>query len=58
MNNNNKSTRGGKRPNAGAPKKSDTAKARSIRLNEADWDAFQKLGGVEWLRLYLKQFKN
>jgi hypothetical protein len=48
------SKRGGKRPNAGAPKKENPAKPRSIRLNDQHWDKFNSIGGVEWLRYYLE----
>jgi hypothetical protein len=50
----NKKPRGGSRPNAGAPKKDNPAKARSIRLNDPHWEKFKEIGGVEWLRYYLQ----
>lgn len=43
-------TRGGKRPNAGAPKKDNPAKTRTIRLTDEHWLKFKELGGVCWLR--------
>lgn len=46
--------RGGKRPNAGAPKKAHPAKSRTIRLTDADWLKFQQYGGASWLRSYLQ----
>lgn len=46
--------RGGKRHNAGAPKKEITAKSRTIRLTDDDCNKFKELGGVKWLRYYLQ----
>jgi hypothetical protein len=48
------SKRGGKRPNAGAPKKDNPAKTRAIRLTDDQWNKLKELGGVEWLRHYLQ----
>jgi hypothetical protein len=47
-------SRGGKRPNAGAPKKDNPAKTRAIRLTDDQWNKLKELGGVEWLRHYLQ----
>lgn len=47
---NNKPTRGGARPNAGAPVKADKAKNRTIRLTDAEYSKFKELGGANWLR--------
>lgn len=49
-----KNNRGGKRPNAGAPKKDNPAKTRAIRLTDDQWNKLNELGGVEWLRHYLQ----
>lgn len=47
--------RGGARVGAGRPKvaESDRAKARTIRLADADYALFMILGGVKWLRVKL-----
>lgn len=51
------SNKGGKRPNAGRPIIADKAKSRTIRLTDDDWLKFKELGGLEWLRLILKNNK-
>lgn len=45
-----KSTHGGARINAGAPKKLEAAKTRTIRLIDADWLKLKALGGTRWLK--------
>ena len=47
---NKKPTRGGARPNAGAPVKADKAKNRTIRLSDAEYKIFKERGGANWLR--------
>jgi hypothetical protein len=51
-------TRGGKRPNAGAPKKDNLAKTRTIRLTDFEWIKLKSLGGVNWIREELKKIKD
>jgi len=49
---------GGARVGAGKPKIANPAKHRSIRLNDADYATFMKLGGAEWLRRYVRSVQN
>ena len=49
--------KGGKRPNAGAPKKQHPAKVRTIRLTDAHWEKFHEIGGLWWLRQTLDTIK-
>jgi len=37
----------------GRPPVKEVAKARSIKLTDADWAAFRAIGGTKWLRTYL-----
>jgi hypothetical protein len=52
-----KPTRGGARPNAGAPKKAEIATNRTIRLTDTHWDKFKAVGGVPWLRNTLEDIE-
>ena len=49
-----KSKHGGIRKGAGAPRKLEVAKSRTMRLVDADWEKFKLLGGVKWLKGLLK----
>lgn len=49
----NKDNRGGKRPNAGAPKKAHPAKSHTLRFTDTHWLKFNLRGGMEWLRYKL-----
>ena len=42
--------RGGARIGAGAPKKLELAKSHTIRLTDAQWGEFKKLGGISYLK--------
>lgn len=50
-----KPTRGGARPNAGAPLKADKAKNRTVRLSDAEYIKFKELGGARWLKMKLNE---
>lgn len=50
-----KPTRGGARQGAGAPKKLEVAKTRTMRLVDAEWLQFKALGGVSWLKELLSK---
>ena len=41
---------GGVRLGAGAPKKENVVRNRTIRLSDGDWLKLQLLGGAKWLR--------
>lgn len=42
-------THGGKRPGAGRKPATEPRTARSIRMTDAQWLAFQSFGGARWL---------
>ena len=50
-----KPTRGGARKGAGAPRKLEAAKSRTMRLVDKDWAKFKLLGGVTWLKAVLNE---
>lgn len=49
---------GGKRAGAGAPKKTDLAKNRCIKLTDSDWIKFRALGGAKWLRKIMQDLSH
>lgn len=50
-----KTTHGGTRTGAGAPKKPEPALQRTIRLSNTDWQKFKSIGGAKWLREQLSK---
>jgi hypothetical protein len=43
-----------KKKQRGRPAVADLAKNRTIKLTDADWDAFRAMGGAKWLRDMIK----
>ena len=50
-----KQKRGGARKGAGAPRKLEAGKSRTMRLVDKDWAQFKLLGGVTWLKALLNE---
>ena len=50
-----KQNHGGVRIGAGAPRKIEVAKSRTMRLIDADWLKFKEMGGVKWLKRILQE---
>lgn len=53
-----KKGRGGVRPGAGAPKKDQLAKPRSLRMIDAHWSKLKALGGARWIVEQMEKLKD